>query len=95
MKTLILSTCALVLSSFVLVQMSTEADARSRYKKRGATISSSQNNTGGRAGRVISRGLTGADTINRSSAAGGNASQPSRAVGTGSAGGSGGSAGGS
>lgn len=84
MKTLILSTCALALSSFVLVQMSTEADARSRYKKRGMNATSTmQNNTGGR-----SRAS--------SSAAGGNAAQPSRGgASTGSAGGSGGSAGGS
>ena len=90
MKTLMLSTCALALSSFVLVQMSTEADARSRYKKRGATISSTQNTTGGRPSRVISRGPTGADTITRNSAAGGNSNQPARAIGTGSAGGGGG-----
>ena len=77
MKTLMLSTCALALSSFFLVQMSTEADARSRYKKRGMGVTSSQNNTGGRG-----RG---------SSAAGGNAAQPSRGgASTGSAGGGGG-----
>jgi hypothetical protein len=81
MKTLMLSTCALALSSFFLVQMSTEADARSRYKKRGMGVTISQNNTGGRSG---------------SSAAGGNAAQPSRGgASTGSAGGGGGSAGGS
>ena len=88
MKTLMLSTCALALSSFFLVQMSTEADARSRYKKRGMGVSTSQNTTGGR-GRTISRGPTGADTVNTNSAAGGNSSQPSRAIGTGSAGGGG------
>ncbi|MBX9934855.1 MAG: hypothetical protein K2Y56_25650 [Methylobacterium sp.] len=83
MKTLMLSTCALALSSFFLVQMSTEADARSRYKKRGMGISSNQNNTGGR-------------PVRGSSAAGGNAAQPSRGgASTGSAGGGGGSAGGS
>ena len=90
MKTLMLSTCALALSSFVLVQMSTEADARSRHKKRGATISSFENTTGGRPSRMISRGPTGADTITRNSAAGGNSNQPARAIGTGSAGGGGG-----
>ena len=46
MKTLILSTCALVLASFVLGQMSTEADARSRTKKRGGgVVTSMQNST--------------------------------------------------
>ena len=89
MKTLMLSTCALALSSFVLVQMGTEADARSRTKKRGGgVVTSMQNSTGGRPGRVRSRGATGADTINSNSAAGGNAGQPSRAGSTGSAGGS-------
>jgi hypothetical protein len=87
MKTLMLSTCALALSSFVLVQMSTEADARSRSKKRGATVTSMQNATGGRPARVRSRGATGADTTTSNSAAGGNAGQPSRAGSMGSAGG--------
>lgn len=87
MKTLMLSTCALALSSFVLVQMSTEADARSRSKKQGGVVTSMQNSTGGRPGRVRSRGATGADTINSNSEAGGNAAQPSRANSTGSAGG--------
>jgi len=87
MKTLMLSTCALALSSFVLVQMSTEADARSRSKKRGDTVTSMQNATGGRPARVRSRGATGADTTTSNSAAGGNAGQPSRAGSTGSAGG--------
>ena len=50
MKTLTLSTCALALSSLVLVQMSTTADARARHKKRGIAMSSSQNTTGGRRG---------------------------------------------
>ena len=87
MKKLMLSTCALALSSLVLVQMSTEADARSRTKKRGGVATSMQNSTGGRPGRVRSRGATGADTINSNSATGGNAAQPSRAGSTGSAGG--------
>jgi hypothetical protein len=95
MKTLMLSTCALALSSFVLVQMSTEADARSRTKKRGGgVVTSMQNNTGGRPTQVRSRGATGADTITSNSAAGGNAAQPSRAGSTGSAGGGSGGAGG-
>ena len=88
MKALTLSTCALALSSLVLVQMSTTADARSRQKKRGAgVVTSMQNSTGGRPGRGRARGATGADTINSNSAAGGNAAQPSRAGSTGSAGG--------
>jgi hypothetical protein len=87
MKTLILSTCALALSSLVLVQMSSDAEARSRHKKRAGMATSMQNSTGGRTGRVRSRGATGADTINSNSAAGGNAGQPSRAGSTGSAGG--------
>ncbi|MBX9931737.1 MAG: hypothetical protein K2Y56_09405 [Methylobacterium sp.] len=83
MKTLILSTCALALSSFFLVQMSTEADARSRTKKRGMGVTSSQNVTGGR--RSIG-----------DSAVGGNLNQPSRGGrSTGSTGGASGSAGGS
>jgi len=94
MKTLMLSTCALALSSLVLVQMSTEADARSRTKKRGGVVTSMQNNTGGRPTRVRSRGPTGADTVTSNSAAGGNAAQPSRAGSTGSAGGGSGGAGG-
>lgn len=87
MKTLMLSTCALALSSLVLVQMSTEADARSRHRKRGGVTSVIQNNTGGRVTRVRARGATGADTITSNSAAGGNTGQPSRAIGTGSGGG--------
>jgi hypothetical protein len=94
MKTLTLSTFALALSSLVLVQMGTTADARARHKKRGIAMSSSQNTTGGRRGRTLSRGATGADTTTSNSAAGGNAGQPSRANGTGSAGGGAGGAGG-
>lgn len=94
MKTFVLSTCALALSSFVLVQMSTGADARPRTKKRGSGVITMQNNTGGRPTRVRSRGATGADTITSNSAAGGNATQPSRAGSTGSAGGGSGGAGG-
>jgi hypothetical protein len=72
MKRLMLSTCTLALSSLVLVQMSTEAEARSRTKKRdGGVVTSMQNNTGGRPTRVRSRRATGADTITSNSAAGG------------------------
>ena len=46
MRTLMLSTRALALSSFVLMQMRIDADARSRTKTRGATVSSMQNATG-------------------------------------------------
>ena len=49
-----------------------------------------QNNTGGEADLVISRGPTGADTITGNSAAGGNAQRPELAVPNGSAGGGGG-----
>ncbi|WP_082503861.1 hypothetical protein [Methylobacterium sp. Leaf117] len=95
MKKLMLSTCALALSSFVLVQISTEADACSRTKKRGGgVVTNMQNNTGGRPTRVRSRGATGADTITSNSAAGGNATQPLRAGSAASAGGGSGDAGG-
>ena len=87
MKTLTLTTCALTLSSLVLVQMGTAADARSRHKKHGMSVTSSQSTTGGRPGRTMSRGATGAETSTSNSAAGGNSGQPSRASGTGSAGG--------
>lgn len=48
-----------------------------------------QNNTGGEAEPVISRGPTGADTVTDNSAAGGNAQRPELAVPNGSAGGGG------
>ncbi|MCJ2129259.1 hypothetical protein MKK51_10410 [Methylobacterium sp. E-045] len=67
--------------------MGTAADARSRHKKRGTAVTTSTSTTGGRPGRTISRGATGADTVTSNSAAGGNSSQPARASGTGSAGG--------
>lgn len=87
MKTLTLTACALALSSFVLAQTASTADARSRHAKRGVGGMSMSNATGGRAARTRSRGATGADTVTRNSAAGGNASQPSRAAPNSSAGG--------
>lgn len=52
----------------------------------GAVIQSQPNTTGNDRDVVISRGATGAETATTNSAAGGNASQPSRAVPGGSAG---------
>ena len=52
----------------------------------GAVIQSQPNTTGNDRDVVISRGATGAETATTNSAAGGNASQPSRAVPSGSAG---------
>lgn len=89
MRTFALAACAVAVSAFVLPQMSTDADARPRYKKRGAGLVTTTNNTGGRRSRTISRGATGADTVNTNSAAGGNASRPEQAV-PNSSGGSGG-----
>jgi len=59
---------------------------------RNSVIETDTNNTGGDRNRVISRGATGADTIESDSAAAGNESQPSRRVpqGSGGAGGQGG-----
>lgn len=76
MKKLALSTCALALSAFALVQMTDTADARSRSGK-GITAKSGTSNTGGR--------------NSSSSAAGGNAAQPSRGAGSGGSSNSGGS----
>ena len=53
----------------------------------GAIITAPSNNTGNDRDVVISRGPTGASTIETDSAAGGNAGQPSRAVPQGSGGG--------
>ena len=53
----------------------------------GSTITAPSNNTGNDRNVVISRGATGASTIETDSAAGGNAGQPSRAVPQGSGGG--------
>ncbi|KQT89877.1 hypothetical protein ASG60_09420 [Methylobacterium sp. Leaf469] len=88
MKTFMLSTCVLALSSLVLVQMGTSADARSRPKKRGIGVVTAPNSTGNRPTRTISRGATAADTITNNSAAGGNAGRPEQAVPNSSAGGS-------
>ncbi|MFB0491159.1 hypothetical protein ABIE45_003745 [Methylobacterium sp. OAE515] len=75
-KKLLLGACALALSSFVVTQTTTPADARSRHMKSAKrTGSPITNNTGGRG--------------SASSAAGGNAGQPSRGSrSTGSGGGS-------
>lgn len=77
MRQLTFTTCALVLATAALAQMIVPADARSRHHRRGhAVAGSGQNVTGGRAGRD-------------NSAAGGNASQPSRPRAQGSGGGGG------
>ena len=53
----------------------------------GTVITAPSNNTGNDRDVIISRGATGAGTIETNSAAGGNAGQPSRAVPQGSGGG--------
>ena len=53
----------------------------------GPVVTAPSNNTGNDLNVVISRGATGASTIETDSAAGGNAGQPSRAVPQGSGGG--------
>lgn len=69
------------------------ADARSRHKSR-SIVTNDGSVTGGRGrSQTISRGATGASSINRNSAAGGNANQPERAVPQGSGGGGSGGAG--
>lgn len=55
----------------------------------GTIVTQQSNTTGNAKDVVISRGATGADTITSSSAAGGNANLPERAVPNGSAGGGG------
>ncbi|GJD94074.1 hypothetical protein [Methylobacterium iners] len=63
------------------------------YRQPGATgtiVTQQPNTTGSSPDLVISRGATGADTATSSSAAGGNANLPERAVPNGSAGGGGG-----
>ena len=57
----------------------------------GTIVTQQPNTTGNAPDLVISRGATGADTITSSSAAGGNANLPERAIPNGSAGGGGGS----
>ncbi|GJD96114.1 hypothetical protein [Methylobacterium iners] len=56
----------------------------------GTIVTRQSNTTGNAEDLVISRGATGADTITSSSAAGGNANLPERAVPNGSANGGGG-----
>ncbi len=77
----------LVLAAASLLPFATAADARPRAKSRGV-VTSDGNVTGGRnRDRTMSRGATGASTISRNSAAGGNSNQPARAVPQGSGGG--------
>lgn len=78
---------AFALAAASLFPLVTSADARPRKKARGV-VTSDGSVTGGRSrNRTISRGATGADTITRNSAAGGNSNQPARAVPQGSGGG--------
>jgi hypothetical protein len=56
----------------------------------GTIVTRQSNTTGNAEDLVVSRGATGADTITSSSAAGGNANLPERAVPNGSANGGGG-----
>ena len=56
----------------------------------GVIVQRQPNTTGNSGDLIISRGATGADTITTSSAAGGNASFPERAIPNGSANGGGG-----
>lgn len=73
--------------------MTTSAHARARHKSR-SVVTNDGSVAGGRGrDRTISRGATGADSINRNSEAGGNANRPERAVPQGSGGGGSGGAG--
>ena len=94
MKTFLICASAVGLAAASLVPlMAGPADARSRHKSRGV-VTNDGSVTGGRGrDRTISRGATGSGTINRNSAAGGNANQPERAVPQGSGGGGSGGAG--
>lgn len=90
---LTLASAAGLLAASLVPLTATSAEARSRHKSRGI-VTSDGSVTGGRGrSRTISRGATGADTVNRNSAAGGNANQPERAVPQGSGGGGSGGAG--
>jgi hypothetical protein len=92
-KLLILASAAGLVAASLVPLTATSADARSRHKSRGI-VTSDGSVTGGRGrGQTISRGATGASTISRNSAAGGNANQPERAVPQGSGGGGSGGAG--
>ena len=87
-----LASAAGIMAASLVPLMATSADARSRHKSRGS-VTSDGSVTGGRGGgQTISRGATGASTISRNSAAGGNANQPERAVPQGSGGGGSGGA---
>ena len=84
MKTLAaLSGLALLIAPSAKAQSLPGRDPRTT----GAIITAPSNNTGNDLDLIISRGATGADTIETDSAAGGNAGQPARAVPQGSGGG--------
>ena len=87
MKNLIaLTGLALMIASPALAQSS--PIGRDPAATTGSTvITNPAGSTGGEQDLTISRGATGADTIETNSAAGGNASQPDRAVPHGSGGG--------
>lgn len=82
-----LATCA-ALSGFAAMPASAQ-ERLGRPESTGTVIQNEDNATGGDRGIVISRGATGADTINTDSAAGGNASRPEQALPNGSGGGGG------
>lgn len=82
-----LTALALALAAASLIPLATSADARPRKKARGV-VAYDGNVTGGRnRNRTLSRGATGASTIQSNSAAAGNANQPARAAPQGSGGG--------
>ncbi|MFF8799417.1 MULTISPECIES: hypothetical protein [unclassified Methylobacterium] len=91
MKTALMTAGTLGLALATLTALSLPATAQSRP---GTVRTDDGSVTGGRdRGGTVSRGPSGADTITRNSAAGGNANQPERAVPQGSGGGGSGNGG--
>jgi hypothetical protein len=87
MTRLILASTAILAAAPVFAQVPPAPYPSSRP---GFIVQRQPNTTGNSGDLVISRGATGADTITTSSAAGGNASFPERAIPNGSANGGGG-----
>lgn len=83
----ILATCA-ALGGFAVLPASAQ-ERLGPANNTGTIIQNEDNATGGDRGVVISRGATGADTINTDSAAGGNAGRPEQALPNSSGGGGG------
>ncbi|WP_264046164.1 hypothetical protein [Methylobacterium flocculans] len=83
MKSLLLAGAALLAGASAFAQNGSPRQPGTT----GTVIQNQPNTTGNDRDVVISRGVTGADTVTTDSAAGGNANQPSRAIPNGSAGG--------